>query len=101
MVDQRIDPKTKLDYEEHKTKFVAGMIARAKEMCNAQQFNLRKGLQEFKVEGEIACKQELSQMHLRIGFKALAVRELTRLERRRAQEGLMLLRRKKTGAVKG
>ena len=80
---------------------MAAIITVIKQKCNLQQFNLRKGLQEFKVEGEIACKKELSQMHTRVGFKALAVQELTRLERQRAQEGLMLLTRKRTGDVKG
>ena len=73
-----------MEYEEHETKFVSAIIMAVKQKCNSQQFNLRKGLQEFKVEGEMACKKELSQMHTRIGFKALAVRELTRLECQRA-----------------
>ena len=64
-------------------------------------FNLKKGLQEFKAEGVSTAKKELSQMHSRVGFKAVAVAELTRLERQRAQEGLMLLTRKKSGDVKG
>ena len=40
-------------------------------------------------------------MHERVGFKAVAVSELTRRERQRAQEGLMLLTRKKSGDIKG
>ena len=64
-------------------------------------FNLKKGLQEFKAKGVSAAKKELSQMHSCVGFKAVAVAELTRLERQRAQEGLMLLTRKKSGDVKG
>ena len=40
-------------------------------------------------------------MHKSVGFKAVAVAELTRRERQRAQEGLMLLTRKKSGDIKG
>ena len=40
-------------------------------------------------------------MHERVRFRAVAVAELTRRERQRAQEGLMLLTRKKSGDVKG
>ena len=47
------------------------------------------------------AKEELSQMHERVGFCAIAVAELTRRERKCAQEGLMLLTRKKSGDIKG
>ena len=40
-------------------------------------------------------------MHERVGFRAVAVAELTRREQKRAQEGLMLLTRKKSGDIKG
>ena len=53
------------------------------------------------VEGEVTCKEELSQLQEQVGFKAVVVKELTRLERKRAQEGLMLLTRKHTGKCKG
>ena len=49
----------------------------------------------------LAAKQELTQMHERVGFRAIAVAELSRKERLWAQEGLMLLTRKKSGDVKG
>ena len=49
----------------------------------------------------LAAKRELSQLHERVGFRAVAVAELSRLERQRAQEGLMLLARKKSGVIKG
>ena len=47
------------------------------------------------------AKKDLYQMHERVGFRAIAVAELTRRERKRAQEGLMLLTRKKSGDIKG
>ena len=48
-----------------------------------------------------SAKKELTQMHKRVGFHAIAVSELSQRERRRAQEGLMLLTRKKSGDIKG
>ena len=39
-------------------------------------------------------------MHQRVCWRAIAVKELTRCERQRAQEGLMLITRKKSGDVK-
>ena len=49
----------------------------------------------------VAVIEELEQMHSRVGFRAIAVAELTRQECLRAQEGLMLLTRKAAGDVKG
>ena len=63
--------------------------------CFAQKFMFAKGLKEFGSKGPPACKAELKQMHQRLCFKAIAVAELTRQERIRAQEGLMLLTKKK------
>ena len=62
---------------------------------------MQKGLKHFGREGEKAAKSEVSQMHHRRCFKALAVKELTRRERERAQEGLLFLTEKKDGSIKG
>ena len=62
---------------------------------------LGKGLNEFVHEGPPTVTSELDHMHRRRCFKVVAVAELTRLERARAQEGLMLLTRKRSGKVKG
>ena len=62
---------------------------------------LGKGLKEFGDEGITGTKAELKQMVRRTCFKAIAVAELTRQERIRAQEGLMILTRKCCGTVKG
>ena len=89
-----------LEYNDSETQFVAHVLTKFKE-CYAQQYMLGKGLKEFVKEGPPAVKSELDQMHRRRCFKAVAVAELTRLERIRAQEGLMLLTRKRSGKVKG
>ena len=52
-----------------------------KERCCSQLFNLKKGLKEFAAEGVTAAKSELSQMHDRRGFRAIAVTKLSRRER--------------------
>ena len=88
-------------YEESEVKVVANMLTHLKEVCNAQQFNLSRGLKEFPVERPPVEKKELRQLHQRGSFKAIAVKKLTRLERERAMEGLMLLQRKGSGEVKG
>lgn len=48
-----------------------------------------------------AAKSELSQMHNCARFKAIVVAKLSRRERLCAQEGLILLTRKKSGEAKG
>ena len=49
----------------------------------------------------VGAKKELGQMHTRRGFHLIAVAELTRRERLRAHEGLMLLTQKQTVEWKG
>ena len=76
-------------------------INKLRHLCMAQQFNLKKGLREFGVEGVQASKAKLKQMHDRGCWRTVAVNKLTRRERLRAQEGLMLLTRKRSGSCKG
>ena len=57
IVCQTEKPEKKLEYKEHESKFVASMITYLKETCNEQQFNLKKGLKEFKVEDKITSKE--------------------------------------------
>ena len=68
--------------------------------CYGQHFIIGKGQKEFPNKGPPAVKAELNQMHQRIFFKAVLVAELTRIERIRSQEVLMLLTRKQSGKVK-
>ena len=62
---------------------------------------LKRGLKEFPIKGAPAAKEELTQMHDRKCFKAIAVAELTCQEQVRAQEGLMILNKKRSGRIKG
>ena len=74
-----------LTYGEIETKVVALLLNRMREECrmevHLQQYNLRRGLKELGEEGVKARKEELGEMHSRVGFKAVAVAELTRQER--------------------
>ena len=66
----------------------------------SQLSNFRKGVAEFREEGVLACKKELDQMHRRTFWCSIAVKELSRREKKRAQEGLMLLTRKRAETSK-
>ena len=62
---------------------------------------LPKALQKFGSEGQNAAKAEVKQLHDRVCFKALTVSELTKQEKERAMEGLMLVTQKRTSEWKG
>ena len=62
---------------------------------------LSRGLIESLIKGVPAVKEELSQMHIHSVFREIMVKELTRKEKVRAQEGLMILNQKRCGRVKG
>ena len=64
-------------------------------------YMLNKSLKIFKHKGASAAKAEVGQMHNRTCFRALAVKELSRREQERAQEGLLLLTQKNDGSMKG
>ena len=90
-----------LKYEEVETKVVANLIAPYSKQFNGQHLMLKKGLKKFPSEGKPAAKKEINQMHERKCFKAIAVSELTRREQEKSMEGLMFLKRKSPGVVKG
>ena len=62
---------------------------------------LPRGLKEFADKGVSAAKEELGKMHSCGCFRAIVVKELTRQEKVRAQEGLMILSQKRCGHIKG
>lgn len=94
-------PERTLEYEDLEVAVAATTVTYLQERCNGQLYNLKQGIMEFADEGVQAAKKELNQMHERMGFKAIVVRELTRIERQRTEEDLMLLTCKKGGNVKG
>ena len=94
LVKQTREKEKSLEYSEQETEIVAHILTKYCKECFVQQYMLGKGLKVFPDDGPTACKIELKQMHERQCFKAIAVAELTRQERVRAQEGLMLLTKK-------
>ena len=70
-------------------------------LCHAQLRILQKGINIFGEQGTEAAKSEVKQLDDWAGFRAIAVKELTRQERARAHEGLLFLTEKKDGSVKG
>ena len=95
------DPLCTVEYSQGEEKVVANIIHQMKERCYGQQFILQRGLKEFPVDGPKVAKEELAQLRLRKGFRAIAVRELTRQEREQAMEGLMFIQEKRSGRKKG
>lgn len=98
---QHLRSKNKLESCEHETVVVACTMIYLRGKYFVQKFNLRKGLKEFDDEGINASKAELQQMRERMCWRAVAVKDLTRKERMRAQESLIVLTKKKSGAIKG
>ena len=60
-------------YEPNEAKVLATMIGTDKGQSFSQQYNLRKGLKIFGEKGAEAAKEEMTQLHMRKGFKALFI----------------------------
>ena len=66
-----------------------------------QQYNYNKGIKMFKERGEDAVYAELDQLHRRVCFTPISVKDMTKIKKKRAQLMLMLLSEKLSGEVKG
>ncbi|CAJ1938132.1 unnamed protein product [Cylindrotheca closterium] len=66
-----------------------------------QQYYLNNGLKLFKEEGNKAVMKELDQLIQRECWEPIHVEDMTDLEKRRAQDAMMLLAEKHTGEIKG
>jgi hypothetical protein len=66
----------------------------------AQAYSLMKGIKEFGYKGRQATHNEMKQLHDRIVFKPIAIKELSTLEKTRAMESLIFLTEKKDGRIK-
>ena len=66
-----------------------------------QQHILQKGLKIHKDKGHDAVIKELDQLHRRMCFTPVEVNDLTRNEKKKAMEALMLMTEKKDRTVKG
>ena len=70
-----------LEYTEQETGVVAQALVKL-HYNFSQLLNFRKGIAEFQEEGVQACKAELNQMHKRVCWRSVAVKELSRQERK-------------------
>ena len=76
-------------------------FAMQKGECFGQQYIVQKGLKKFGKKGKSAITKELQQLHDRECFKPTLVADLTKEEKKMAQQGLMFLTEKKSGEIKG
>ena len=67
----------------------------------SQQHMLKKGLLKFREAGEKAALKEAKQLHDRECFHTVNISEMTKEERRKAQEALKFLTEKRDGSTKG
>ncbi len=67
----------------------------------AQQFLLNKGLKLFGQRGHDASLKEMDQLHRRNCFTPISIAELSPTERRKAQQALMFLGKKRDKSIKG
>ena len=67
----------------------------------AQTYSLAKGMKKFGQKGRDAAYNELKQLHDRVVFRPISVKELTALEKRRALESLIFLVEKRDKSIKG
>ena len=66
-----------------------------------QSYGLLKGLKKFGEKRRKAAYKEMKQLHDRVVFKPIRVKELTAQEQRRAMESLIFLVEKRDGTIKG
>ena len=66
-----------------------------------QQLSLQAGLKKHGKKGEEAVIAELEQQHLRDSFQPILPSKLTKEERNKVLESIMLIEEKKDGRVKG
>ena len=87
------------------THFINQMNDRARghgeEVCFGQQHPFGQGMKTFGDRGAEASKKELKQLHDRICFKPISVKEMTKEERSKAMAALLYLTEKRDGSIKG
>ena len=98
VVTQAVEKDNTFDYQDAEAGILAWIITHE---CHQHMFMLPKAVKKFGGEGVKAAKDEVWQLHTRGCFKALAVKELTRLEKERAVDGIICVSQKQTGKHKG
>jgi hypothetical protein len=65
-----------------------------------QTYSLNQGLKKFGEQGRKAAHKEMKQLHDRVVFKPIHIKDMTALERKRAMESLIFLAEKRDGIIK-
>jgi Reverse transcriptase (RNA-dependent DNA polymerase) len=65
-----------------------------------ETYSLKKGLKHFGAKGYDAAFGEIKQLHDRVAFKPIHIKDLTQQEKKRAMESLIFLVEKRDGRVK-
>ena len=66
-----------------------------------QQYVIQKGLKEFGEAARVRAMKELDQLHKRNCFSPIKVNKMTAEEKRKAQNGIMLVTEKRDKTIKG
>src|SRR5210317_806957 len=107
LVFQQIGSDRKVEYGDNKAVLIARFMEQIKHNVRnegvsfIQQYYLNKGLKIFKEDGDKAAMGELEQLVQRNCWDPIHVEEMNNLERKRAQDAMMLLAEKNTGEIKG
>ena len=106
LIHQGIKQDNKIEYDCKTGLYIARTMSeiRSQSMLKgysyAQQYSLKKGLKKFGDAGKVAATKELDQLYKRDAYRPIKVKDLTSIEKRKAQEGLMLITEKDSGAIK-
>jgi hypothetical protein len=65
-----------------------------------QTYSLKQGIKKFGKQGIEAVHKEMKQIHDRVVFEPISIKEMTKLEKKRAMESLILLTEKRVKTVK-
>ena len=65
------------------------------------QLNLKKVLKRFGNEVIKATESEMQQMHDKVVFHPIKVKQLTRIQKHRALQVIIVLKQKRCGKIKG
>jgi hypothetical protein len=101
------DEEMKIEYGSNKAMLIAIFIQDITMNVNkhrasfAQQYMLQKGLKVFGNKGHEASMKEIDQLHKRMCFAPLKIKEIKPSKRKKAQIALMFLTEKRDKSVKG
>ena len=104
---QQISKEQKTEYSEDNALVIARIMNQIhdnvdkKGVSFIQQYYLTKGLKLFKNDGKNAAIKELDQLVQRNCWTPVHVEELTREEKDKATDSMMLLAQKNSGKIKG